>query len=401
MPTIELNGRTAPGLACPSDKQEVIYWSDELPGFGLRCRAGGVRRWFVQYRTRSGETRKHALGDPSITSFTQARREAGKLLSSAKLGGDPAGEVKQSRAAITFSGLVDQFLARQRKRMRPRSFAELRRHLEADAKVLLTKKAEAVTQRDVVALLQTVTERGPVLANRVRSSISSAYSWGMKAGLVGSNPVAATFKPAEERARDRVLSDDELALIWRCTSAGTDHDHIVRLLMLTGARREEIAGMGWSEIMLRVDETACWVLPGERSKNRRAHELVLPQMIMSLLPVPRLEKNGSRRDLIFGEGKGPFSGWSQCKIRLDKRIAAANSGEPIVPWVLHDLRRTFVTRLNDLGVEPHIIEALVNHASGHARAGVAGIYNRSAYGPQKAAALQRWCDHVAALTGTV
>ena len=394
MPTIELSNRTAAGLMCPPDKKEVVYWSGDLPGFGLRCRAGGARRWFVQYRTKTGETRKHALGDPTTVGLAQARREAARLLAAAKLGGDPAGETKEARAAISFAGLVERFLTHQQKRIRSTTYRELARHLENHAKPLHGKRADAVGQRDIVGLLQAVTERGPILANRVRSSISSAYAWGMKAGLVTSNPVAATFKPAEEQARDRVLSDDELGLIWRCTGASFAHDIIVRLLMLTGARREEIAAMRWSEITLRDDGTAIWVLPAKRSKNHRTHELILPPMIVALLPASRDE-----RDLLFGEGKGPFSGWSQCKARLDQRIAEANGSKPIAPWVLHDLRRTFVTRLNDLGVEPHVIEALVNHVGGAAKIGVAGIYNRSAYGPQKRAALALWSDHVARITG--
>src|SRR5213075_2567809 len=106
-------------------------------------------------------------------------------------------------------------------------------------------------------------------------------------------------------------------------------DRIVRLLMLTGARREEIAGMRWSEIALRDDGTTGWVLPAERSKNRRAHELVLPPMIRNLLPAPRDAKNGVQRDLVFGVGQGPFSGWAKCKARLDERIAELNKGTPI------------------------------------------------------------------------
>jgi integrase len=330
-------------------------------------------------------------------SFAPAHKEAARLLAAAKLGGDPAGEAKQARAAITFAGLAERFLAHQETRLRRRSFEEVKRHLEKLARPLHGKRADAITQREVVALLQAVTERGPILGNRVRASLSSAFSWGMKAGLVSSNPIATTFKPAEERTRDRVLTDAELGLVWQCTGGPADHDRIVRLLILTGARREEIAGIRWSEITLRDDGTALWVLPAERSKNRRAYELAFPQIVTELLPAPRYEQDGTRRDLIFGARRGPFSGWSNCKTRLDERIAAANGGTTIAPWVLHDLRRTFVTRLNDLGVEPHIIEALVNHVGGTAKAGVAGIYNRSAYGPQKAAALSLWCDRIGQL----
>jgi integrase len=161
------------------------------------------------------------------------------------------------------------------------------------------------------------------------------------------------------------------------------------------ARREEIGGMRWSELTLGEGDTGLWLLPGGRSKNHRPHELTLPAMAVALLP-PRREE----RELVFGEGEGPFSGWSQCKRRLDQRIAELNNGKPLAPWVLHDLRRTCVSRLNDLGLaEPHVIEALVNHQGGIGRAGVAGVYNRSAYAEQKRAVLNLWCAHVARLTG--
>ena len=259
------------------------------------------------------------------------------------------------------------------------------------------RRASEVTQREVVELLQGIAALAPVTANRVRSSLSAMFAWGMKAGLVGANPIAATFKPGEEKPRERVLTDPELALIWTVTDGAADHDRIVRLLMLTGARREEIAGMRWSEITMRGDGTAAWVLPSERSKNHLPHELDLPLMVATLLPEPRGTPMARCASWCLARASGAFSGWSRCKRRLDKRIAMANGGKAIPPWVLHDLRRTFVTRLNDLGVEPHVIEALVNHTSGAAKAGVAGIYNRSVYGAQKRAALLLWCKHVSSL----
>jgi integrase len=407
MPTVSLNGRTAPGLTCPEGRSEIIYWSDDLPGFGLRCRVSGARTWFVQYRTKSGQTRKHALGDPASVVYAKARAEAGRLIASAKLGGDPAGEVeaakREAKTALAVAELADRYLDNQKPRIRPRSYIELERHLKKHAKPLHSEGAGKVTQRAIVDLLHGVAKGGvsggPIAANRVRASLSAMFAWGMKAGVVPANPVAATFKPADEKPRERVLADRELELIWSCTNGAGDHDRIVRLLMLTGARREEIAGMRWAEIALADEGGAIWTLPSERSKNGLPHMLTLPALAVRLLPPSREECVGERRELLFGEGRGPFSGWSRCKERLDERIGKANDGRPIAPWVLHDLRRTFVTRLNDLGVEPHVIEALVNHVGGLARAGVAGVYNRSAYSMQKRAALALWCDHIAKLTG--
>jgi hypothetical protein len=157
--------------------------------------------------------------------------------------------------------------------------------------------------------------------------------------------------------------------------------------------------MRHTELTRHADGSVTWVLPSERSKNHLPHELALPPMIASLLPEPRQDGDGTPRVLLFGDGRGPFSGWSRCKERLDSRLAAVEAGTAMPPWVLHDLRRTFVTRLNDLGVEPHIIEALVNHASGNAKAGVAGVYNRAAYSAQKRATLLLWCEQIARAVG--
>ncbi len=417
MPTVTLNARTEPGFACPAGTAEIVYWSDDLPGFGLRCRSNGLRAWLVQYRTKAGEARKQTLGSPGRESgkvtFSEARAAAGKILAAVKLGGDPAGDVKDTKAAtkaaITVGELVGKYLKHQEPRMRVRSFEELRRHLGGakdegesrprhgkplDVKPLHKQPVGRVNQRVIVDLLQGIAEVAPTTANRVRASLSAMFAWGLKAGLVSANPVAATFKPAEEKTRERVLSDGELALIWSNTAGTADHDRIVRLLMLTGARREEIAGMRWSEITMVDDSTTTWLLPSERSKNGLPHMLTLPPLAVRQLP----QREGDR-ELVFGEGAGPFSGWSRCKERLDSRIVQANRGKAIPGWVLHDLRRTFVTRLNDLGVEPHIIEALVNHVGGIAKAGVAGVYNRSAYAPQKRAALALWCSYIEKVTG--
>jgi integrase len=143
--------------------------------------------------------------------------------------------------------------------------------------------------------------------------------------------------------------------------------------------------------------SATWTLPAERCKNGLPNELVLPEFAARLLPVQRVNADGTPRELLFGASTGPFSGWSVRKRKLDRKLA--NTGGELPPWTLHDLRRTFVTRLNDLGVEPHVIEALVNHSSGASKAGIAGVYNKSAYAQQKKTALDLWCKHVARLVG--
>jgi integrase len=211
-----------------------------------------------------------------------------------------------------------------------------------------------------------------------------------------------------------VLTDAELAAIWRATDGADDHDRIARLLMLTGCRRDEIGRMRWSEVAGDL-----WTIPPARTKDELAHEVPLPALAVAQLPPRRMVRHDGKgaarpRDTVFGKLDTGFAGWSRCKERLDKRMATKSAetfreehgrepvdGEAEVePWRLHDLRRTMVTRLNDLGLaEPHIVEATVNHVSGKAKQGVAGVYNRAAYRDQKRAALAAWADHIASLVG--
>ena len=215
--------------------------------------------------------------------------------------------------------------------------------------------------------------------------------------MAETNPVLGTRRAIDERPRERVLTDDELALIWR-NADGSEYGIILRLLILTGQRREEVGGMSWTELNF---ETAVWRIPGARTKNSRPHDVPLGELAIGLL---RGKERVVGRDLVFGL-KGPFSGWSKAKKALDQRIVAdtrtsnslpaqsSNQARDADPWRLHDVRRTVVTRMADLGVLPHVVEALVNHVSGH-KAGVAGVYNRSTYTREKAAAISMWEAHL-------
>jgi integrase len=161
---------------------------------------------------------------------------------------------------------------------------------------------------------------------------------------------------------------------------GDDYGVIVKLLMLTGQRANEIAGLRWSEVDLQRGLIS---LPGERTKNGKPHDIAIAASVRSLLEA----REKSDRDLIFGRGDGPFSGWSRAKTALDKRIGALKH------WTIHDLRRSVATGMADIGIQPHVIEAVLNHVSGH-KGGIAGIYNRAQYSAEKAQALARWDEHI-------
>ena len=258
------------------------------------------------------------------------------------------------------------------------------------SKILHRLLLDKIQQRDIANVISAMRVKHPVTANRIRTSLASLFSWAISEGLVQSNPVTGT-KRTEEKSRDRVLDASELRLIWNAL----EDDHfgsIIKLLALTGQRAREIAGMRWSE--LKNDDL---LLPSERTKNHREHLVPLSEAARAIIAEQprRVDQDGNLRDLIFGFRQGPFSGWGKSKEDLDKRIAK-KAGRELPHWTPHDLRRSFATHASGLGIQPHIIEVILNHVSGF-RAGVAGIYNRHAYDAEKRTALALWADHLMAI----
>jgi integrase len=223
---------------------------------------------------------------------------------------------------------------------------------------------------------------GPVASNRARAYLSSFFAWLMGQGVADGNPTIGTNVNAE-RSRDRVLSEDELRAIWRGTDGSEQYFSIVRLLLLTGCRRAEIGDLQWPEIDF---DKAIVSLPASRVKNARSFELPLSPPALAILHAqPRTD-----RGFVFGvRASGGFCAWHDGKATLDRRIG-------IAPWRLHDLRRSVATHMADIGVLPHVIEAVLNHQSG-TRAGVAGVYNRSSYATEKRQAVERWAEHLMAI----
>ena len=243
----KLTPQAVSALTLPEDKTDALYFDEDVPGLALRLRAGGSKTWTFQYRIGTRQRRLN-IGAASALTPHEARKRAALLHAKVKLGQDPADEKTkaQARAHETFGVKLPLFLAR-RARLRPRAFVEVERHLTVHAKRLHHLPLAGVARRDVAGVLTTVTDKlSGASANRVRSSLSAFFSWSIREGLLDTNPAAWTER-REEAARDRLLTDDELRDIWMALSDDTYTD-IVRLLVLTGARREEIGGLKWLEI---------------------------------------------------------------------------------------------------------------------------------------------------------
>ena len=369
-------------------KSEAIFFDDDIPGFGLRLREGGSRSFVFQYKL-GPRNRRMALGKASPATLTETRKTAAKLYARVQLGEDPANEKAEAKrqAAETFKPYIEQFLQALQAHYRPRSFKQVERHLLRHAKVLHGLPLGKIDRRAIAGVIVSVTNAsGATTANRVRTSLSGFFNWAISHGLVDHNPVDGAPRH-EERSRDRVLTPDELRLIWNSLE-DNEYGAIVKLLALTGQRLAEIGALRWSEI--GADQI---LLPAERTKNHRPHIIPLSAPATAII-ASQLKREGC--DTLFGSEHG-FNNWSFWKERLDKTITQANGGMPIPRWTTHDLRRTAATMMaDDLGIQPHIIEAVLNHVSGH-KAGVAGIYNRASYLREKRAALNLWADRLLAI----
>jgi integrase len=385
---LRLDTRTVTALALSPGQRELFAWDTELPGFGLRLQ-GSKRTYVAQYRS-NGHTRRPTIGPVDRLTTTQAREAARKLLAKVSLGHDPQGEkaAQRLRAALTFVKVAEAYIAAKQDEWRPASLRAYKRYLLAGAyfRPLHAMALDEIKHPDVAARLSAITRgHGAHTASAARRAIAAMFKWAMEEGWCGSNPVIGTRRPAEAPARDRVLSDAELVAIWRaCDGCDDDFSRIVRLLILLGSRRQEVGGMRWSELDL---DAGTWILPAARSKNHRAHTVALPPTALAIIRAwLRLD-----RDCLFGDrSERGFTIWDTEKVALNRRL-----GDAVQPWRLHDLRRTTATRMADIGIEPHHIEACLNHYSN--RSGVAGIYNRSTYDRAVKAALLRWDAHVLAL----
>jgi integrase len=331
----------------------------------------------VRYRLNGAQIVKSIGRNGSPWTCDTARTEAKRLLGIVASGVDP---FAQSLLSETFGADVERYLARKQASLKPSSFKGTERYLRGRSAPLHKLPLADIDRRKIAVLLAEIeTNSGPSARNRARAALSAFYTWAIQEGLAEVNPVTGTGKADERASRDRVLTQDELRTLWRGLGDGRFAD-IVRLLLLTGQRRNEIGRLTWSEVDLT---RRVIVLGAERTKNSRSHEVPLSSRALIIL-----QRQPRRTEFVFS--RRGFINWSDAKARLDRRL-------PIAEWRLHDLRRTCATGMAELGVQPHVIESVLNHVSGH-KAGVAGIYNRSKLIEPMREALQRWADHVEAIT---
>lgn len=374
----------------PANEPEHTVHDEGLPGFGLRVQAGGSKVYIVRYRLGSKQGRL-SLGNADKVTLESAKRTARRIFEQVANKIDPAKERAKavSNTSANIVSLLPRFLSFMTSKGRAASYVRWNEFcLETHWKPLHTFSLNDIDRSMVSEQLAALkTSSGETSSDRCRSVLSKFFNWAIGEGLADNNPVQGTNKVLEGNSnkRDRVLSKTELKTIWNHLN-GDDYGKICRLLILTGQRLDEIGSLQWSE--LKLDQKII-ELPGERTKNGLPHDVPLCDPAVAILKT--MKQDGDRK-FVFGRGKSEtrgFAGWSKSKERLDKLVKVPN-------WTHHDFRRTLSTIMHEqLDIRTEHVEAVLNHISG-AKAGVAGVYNKAKYNPQKRAALDKYGEFVLA-----
>jgi integrase len=396
-------------LKVEDGRKDRLLFDSACRGLGVRVTAKGTRTFITQWTDPVTRRKvREPIGVWGNITIDRAREAAQILLGDVAKRINPRAERQRQRQeaerecaelALTFGALVDEWAALHLAQRRDRYRAEAVRAIKHAFPGLLKRPAARVTKADAVnALDKLVKAEKAAMAGRTLAYARAAFRWAEKRGKVPGNPFQGLPISAGGRARDRVLSDGELAEVWAATGTlGYPWGPFFRLALLTLQRREEVAGMCRSEIDL---EQRIWTIPSARMKNGKPHDVHLSDATRAVLrDMPRIEGC----DLALSTtGKTPVSGFSKAKSALDAAIAKARAEaaaeaksqpEPLAEWRTHDMRRSGVSTLARLGFDSIVADKILAHQPAKLL-GVAGIYQRHDFARERAAALDAWAAHV-------
>ncbi len=400
MATGKITKRTVDALA--SAAISGFLWDEDLKGFGVKSLSSGSSVYVLQYRMggRESKSRRYTIGNHgSPWTPATARAEAERLSLLIGQGIDPVEAEKQRRREtvdLAFSNYANQFGdSCKGKGWTTLVRRSLRLHV---VPVLGSKPLPTITRADVVAVFDAMPPEQMANQRNVFAVIRRLFKWAVRRGDLERSPMEGMETPPPVKARDRWLSDSELHRVWiHAPKCHRCFGPIVRLLIATGQRREEVTGLHWEELN-RAERH--WQLPGHRTKNGEPNSIPLNDLAIGVLDGVAAGEKWPRRGRIFPTATGAgFTAYAKGKKKLD-RLIAEDGGDPVAPWRLHDLRRTLATGFQRLGVRFEVTEAMLNHVSG-SRSGVAGIYQRHDWKEEKREAVKIWSDHLSkAFTAT-
>jgi integrase len=376
--------------ALKAASKDTVYWDAGLPGFGVKVTPRSRKVFVVLYRIggAGSRLRKYTIGPYGRVTLQMARAEAQKVLAARLEGRDPATEKRESKRRMTadrVDDLIEVFIVQHVSKTR--KAAEISRLLRREVVSRWGNRCvHAIGKRDIVELASEIAQRGtPMAANTLLKVIKTFLNWCVGRAVIDASPAEGVPLPGKEVARDRVLTNNELASVIRAArQIGGAYGGIVEMLALTGQRREEVAQMVGDEIDFN---SRTWTLPGSRTKNGKPHIVHLSEACIKLI-----KRASGLGNYVFSiSGVKPFQNFTNAKRALDEL-----SG--VTGWRLHDLRRTCVSGMAGLGVPPHVADKILNHQSGTI-SGVAAVYQRHHFLAERKLALERWGQYIETLVG--
>ena len=405
-----LTQRSVEAAACPPGRKDALVFDGETRGFGLRITAAGSKVFLAQYQGATGK-RRVVVGRFGVLTVEEGRKLAKAILGDVAEGRDPfaerqaqvaaqrsaevAAKAHAAEEAFTFGRLVDAWEQARAGDRRASYLAVATANMRKHFGVWADRPASSITTAEAVRILDAIKATvGPTAANRCLSYARAAFGWAEKRQAVTTNPLRGIEAPSREKARDRVLTGDEVGAIWQAAASLNDPARgFVRMLMLTVQRRDEVASLRWVELS---DDLTTWTLPAERTKNGRAHIVHISEPVRAILAmVPRVRGC----PFVFQAASGkPVSAFSTMKRTLDVAVekARAEAGlesAALPAWTMHDFRRAGVTALAGMGFPPHVCDRLLNHVTGTI-SGIAAVYQRAEFLSEREAALDAWAMHV-------
>jgi integrase len=395
MESDKLNEEVIRRLPSPHAGNRVKYFAGariqgaQAPrGFGVRVTVAGAKSFVLNYRIGAKE-RRYTIGNWPDWSVLRAVREARNLRQRIDRGQDPQEEKNAGRrpAGGTVATLLDKFMSEYVRSGSGslRSANAIESAFNRLVKPQIGKIGVYDLKRsDVVSMLREIADkRGPVMADQTLAYVRKAFNWYAVNGEDDEfvSPIVqgmARTRP-RERARDRVLSDDEIRHIWQALGGAGTFGALVKALLLTAQRRDEVAHMRRKEI----GKDGIWTIPAERYKTKRPNHVPLSQAVVAVIEAqPRIDGC----DYVFASRVNtPFTAFGKSKAKLDRGLLADTKLDPIPNWTLHDLRRTAKSLMARAGVRPDISERVL----GHVIAGVEGVYDRHSYLEEKRDALEK------------
>ncbi len=379
----------------PDTGREEIFDS-QVQGFGVRI--GQKDRAFFFIRRVNGKKTRFSLGQYPAVTLTKARSQALDILNQIKKGEDPREDTRQRKQAAsdeaenTFGKIAVRFLTEyasgKKKPLRPQTVKGYRWALTGEPSASWKKRPLAtITDRDIIKVVDAYEAKKQFASARLfRAYVHRFFRWAVEKRMIDKNPansIPLASAPSDFN-RERVLTMTELGLVLDAADGLENPARaLLKLLVFCGQRRGETSLMKWRDLQLDGDMPT-WSIPAENAKNHLPHDVPLPhEAITILVNLPKLG------EFVFTtDGTTPISGFSKIKAKIDMLLFSRS----IPHWTFHDLRRSCATGMADLGIGPHIIEAILNHISG-AKSGVAGIYNRSKYDDERRRALAAWVAH--------